>query len=117
MKLVNVDKVILHVATEIFIGIDDLFDVKSKLIEVAGQWKNIGLALRLKNHQLQTIEDSKKDVSDCLTDMLTLWLNKTHDISIYGVPSWQILSNAVRDPAGGNNPAIADDIYETDVYF
>ena len=107
MKLVNVDKVILHVATEIFIGIDDLFDVKSKLIQVAGQWKNIGLALRLKPHQLQTIEDSKENVRDCLTDMLTLWLHKTHDVSKYGEPSLQILSDAVRDPAGGNNPAIA----------
>ena len=48
---------------------------------------------------------------DCLTDMLESWLNKSYDVIQYGEPSWQMLENAVRARAGGNNPAIADQIH------
>ena len=45
--------------------------------------------------------------------MLEQWLNQNYDVGKYGRPSWQMLENAVRVKAGGNNPAIADKIYHT----
>ena len=91
--------------------IDDLYDVKSQLIPVAGEWRNIGLALKLKDTQLCVIQRDNPDVTSCLTDMLRQWLNKTYDVNKFRQPSWQILAEAVRCPAGGNNPALAARIH------
>ena len=90
--------------------IDNLFDVKAKLIPVAGKWKDIGLALGLKYHKMDTIEKNKCDIIDRLTDMLTLWLNKAYDVDRYGEPTRKILKDAVCHPAGGHNPALAETI-------
>lgn len=94
--------------------IDNLFDVKSELTSEARNWKNIGLALRLKHSQLSSIEAKGLDNNEYLTDMLELWLKKTYDVDKYGEPSWRVLREAVRNPAGGNNPALADRIAQTD---
>ena len=94
-----------------FSGIDDLYDVITELENIAEKWRGIGLALRLHNPDLRKIASERKDVIDCLTDMLELWLNKSYDVIKYGEPSWQMLENAVRARAGGNNPAIADQIH------
>ena len=67
------------------------------------------MALRLHDPDLGAIAVGDKSVYGCLTDMLRLWL--THDVIKYGEPSWQMLENAVRAGAGGNNPAVADQIH------
>ena len=90
-------------------GINDLYDVIKKLIDVANKWKNVGLALRLTPSQLNTISSSKTDdIIGCFTDMLELWLNKTYDVDRYGEPSWRLLREAVQSKAGGNNPRLAE---------
>ena len=92
-------------------GIDDLFDVKSKLAPVTARWKHIGLALRLDPSELKKIEkDNRDSVEDCLTEVLTLWLNKAYKYERFGEPSWELLARAVAHPAGGNNPALAEEI-------
>ena len=57
-----------------------------------------------------------KSVYGCLTDMLRLWLTQSYDVIKYGEPSWQMLENAVRVRAGGNNPAVADQIHRKYIY-
>ena len=91
-----------------FTDIDDLIDVKCELIPIASKWKDIGLALRLKPTTLDTIEKNRKDAKDCLSDVLTQWLNKAYNMQRFGEPSWQLLVSAVRHPAGGDNQALAD---------
>ena len=90
--------------------IDDLFNVTSELEDVAVNWRGIGLALGLRDPVLGAIDAGGKSVYGCLTDMLRLWLNKSYDVIKCGKPSWEMLENAVRARAGGNNPAIADQI-------
>ena len=92
-------------------GIDDLFDITTELEDVAINWRDIGLALRLHDPDLATLEKGSKSVYSCLKDMLRLWLNQNYDVIKYGEPSWQMLENAVRARAGGNNPAVADQIH------
>ena len=89
---------------------NDLFDVKRELLPVAATWKDIGLALRLGSSQLDEIETDNKCASDCLTKVLTLWLKKAYNTERFGEPSWELLARAVTDPAGGNNPALAEEI-------
>ena len=79
---------------------------------MAGEWRNIGLALRLDDSQLGVIQRDNPDIYGRLTDMLRQWLNKTYDVERFGQPSWQMLAEAVRSPAGGNNPALAAQIEE-----
>ena len=94
-----------------------MFEALSKLTPVAGRWKNIGLALGLDYNKLSGIETQRSNNSDCLMEMLSLWLNKAYDLTKFGEPTWQRLSEAVRDKAGGNNPSVADDVFEEDVYY
>ena len=90
--------------------IDNLIDVKVKVLPVATRWRDIGLALGISDFKLETIEADKMAVRDRLTDMLRLWLNRAYNVEKYGEPSWQSLREAVRSPAGGDSPALADDI-------
>ena len=89
---------------------DDLFNVKSELLPVAARWKDIGLALRLDPSQLDDIESDNRNASDCLTRVLTLWLKKAYNTERFGEPSWELLARAVADRAGGNDPALAEEI-------
>ena len=93
-------------------GIDDLFQVLSKLIEagMAVKWRAIGLALGLRSSQLEMIHHDNRTCEECVTAMVTEWLNQAYDVTQYGMPTLQRLSEAVTSPAGGNNPAAADDI-------
>ena len=90
--------------------IDDLFDVKEELISATARWKHIGLALRLNPSQLKKIEKENRDLEDCVTEILTLWLSKNYNTERFGEPSWTLLAEAVANPAGGNNTALAQEI-------
>ena len=92
------------------LGIDDLIDVKVKVLPVAARWRDIGLVLGISDSKLETIKADTLAVRDRLTDMLRLWLNRAYNVEKYGKPSWQSLREAVRSPAGGDSPALADDI-------
>ena len=80
---------------------------------MTARWKHVGLALRLDPNQLGVIEKQNKYLEDCLIEMLTLWLNKNYNTKRFGEPSWELLAKAVGDPAGGNNPALAEEIQTT----
>ena len=90
---------------------DDLFTVYAELIEVAHKWKQIGLALRLSWNLLEKIHcENHGATENCLRDVLTQWLKKACDTSVFGHPSWKLIVEAVAHPAGGNDCALADKI-------
>ena len=66
--------------------------------------------LRLDLSQLDVIETNHRNCVEYLTHMLSLWLKKSYNTGRFGDPSWQLLARAVGDPAGGNNPALAEKI-------
>ena len=84
--------------------------MNSELLPVADKWKRIGLALRLDPDLLRRIRCNNTDVEDCLVDVLTQWLKKAYNTSVFGDPSWKLLVEAVAHPAGGNDCALADKI-------
>ena len=52
-----------------------------------------------------------RTTEECLTAMATEWLNRAHDTGATREPTLHgRLSEAVGNPAGGNNPALAADI-------
>ena len=92
------------------VGIDDFFDAKSVLEPVVDRWKHIGLALRLDPDQVKRIERENRDLEDCLTEVLTLWLKRNYNTERFGEPSWEMLARAVGHRSGGNDPALAREI-------
>ena len=93
-----------------FTDICYLFEISAELMNVAHNWRRLGLALRLHPPQLDRIEKDKLDVISRLEAVLTAWLNKNYDTTLFGSPSWELLVAAVAHPAGGNNRALAEQI-------
>ena len=87
---------------------DDHFDVYSELISVATSWRSIGLALRLKQKTLDSIQAvNSSDPTACLAAMVREWLNRNYNVKRFGEPTWQQLVEAVGHPAGGAKVALA----------
>ena len=83
--------------------------MKSELITVSASWRSIGIALRLPTDILNRIdaENHGKPI-DCLTSMATEWLKKNYyKVEKFGEPTWQWLEEAVGEPAGGADMALA----------
>ena len=92
-------------------ALDDLFDVQSELITVAANWKNIGIALRLRPDLLERTETRYcSDPLRCLSVIVKEWLIRNYNVERFGEPTWQRLVEAVGHPAGGANMALARDI-------
>ena len=87
---------------------DDLFDVIKDLTPVAARWKAIGIALRLKPGELNSINSGRPD--ECLGEVILNWLMRNYNVDRFGLPTWRKLVEVVEDPAAGNNKALADEI-------
>ena len=86
--------------------------MRSALLPIAAKWKDVGMALRLRPSDLDSIETSPHSTSPvkCLSEMLTHWLRKNFNVGRFGEPTWRRLVEVVMDPAGGANPALANSI-------
>ena len=92
-------------------GEDDCDDVVEAVIDMAAKWKSLGLALRIRHAELNTISATHhNDPVKCLRDMLYAWLQEHYDTTTYGQPTWKLLCKAVHKPVGGNNPVLAKKI-------
>ena len=69
----------------------------------AGRWKDLGISLRVHPSDQDTIQSANPhSSSDCLREMLLLWLRQRYD------STWRKLARA--DRTGGNNHALAHEI-------
>ena len=70
-----------------------------ELDDVAHRWKSLGAALRLCHPVLLRIEkEQREDAQSFLSDMVTEWLNQSYNTDRLGLPSWEMLVNAVYSP-------------------
>ena len=70
----------------------------------------MGSALGVRVHQLRTIDSSHRQCDDCISDVLQIWLRRSHNEEKFGPPTWKKLAEAVGAKAGGNNMALALEI-------
>ena len=90
---------------------DDIHDLMEALIEVLDKWNLIGIALRLKPSKIRSIEATYPgNLSSCLMNMLTDWLNRNYNVTKFGVPSWRKIVHAVASPAAGDSMVLAEAI-------
>ena len=61
---------------------DDVYDVRSALLPIAAKWKDVGIALRLRPSDLDSIETSPHSTGPdkCLSEMLTHWLRNNFNV-------------------------------------
>ena len=80
---------------------------------MASKWRPLGLALRLRAAELETISSKNHtNPTECLRDMLLAWLQQRYDTTKFGQPSWRVLCQAIHKQVGGNNPRLAKEIAE-----
>ena len=62
---------------------DDLRDVISAVMSIAGRWKDLGISLGVRAGDLDTIlSNNPHSCSDRLRDVLTLWLRQSYNVRI-----------------------------------
>ena len=90
---------------------DDMQDVYRAVLDLAGIWRDMCSALGLRPAVVDTIAATCCGNSkQCLREVIVRWLRKTYDVDRHGLPTWRTLVKAVSDKAGGNNPALAEEI-------
>ena len=90
---------------------DDTYDVYQEVVGLSGRWSSMCLALRLRPSDRNKIAVAHSQNPDkCLEAVVIKWLQKGYNYQKYGPPTWRMLVEAVGDPAGGNNCALAETI-------
>ena len=64
-------------------GEDDHLDVRSAVADLAGKWKDFGLSLGIHFSDLDAIPFSSP--SDCLRELLALWLKQSYNVRTFPV--------------------------------
>ena len=59
---------------------EDLRDVRSAVADLAGSWKDLGISLGIRSSKLDAI--LYHSASNCLREMLTLWLRQSYRVSV-----------------------------------
>jgi len=89
---------------------DDLIDTIKVLTDVAAKWRNIGIFLRIRPSQLETIQVQGYTPMESMREMLITWLQRNYNVERFGEPTWKKLVEVVSHSAGGGNPSLAMEI-------
>ena len=83
------------------------------MFECRTKWFDLCLALQLSHGTLSAIGTKHtSDISTCLREGLTHWLQRDYDTKKHGPPTWRMLVDAVYNSCGGDDQALALDIAE-----
>ena len=90
------------------VGQEDHFDILTEMMPIASMWKAIGRGLRIEPGRLEMIsENNSGKPKECLSEMLTSWLNRNYNVERFGEPTWRAVVKVVAHPAAGDNHALA----------
>lgn len=70
----------------------------------------IGALLHLSRGDLRAIERKNVDCAEAMMEIISNWLRWNYKWQRHGKPSWKLLVEAVANPMGGNNEALAMEI-------
>ena len=66
---------------------DDLWYVRSAVVDLIGRWKDLGISLGVRPSDLGTILlANPHSPSDCLREMLLLWLKQSYNVGVVFFP-------------------------------
>jgi len=75
------------------VGQGDLKSLHSELHPVADKWYSLGVQLQVPIESLKSIRRENLPMTECLLEMLTVWLKCTNP-----PPTWNILTEALESP-------------------
>ena len=76
---------------------DDLGCVMEEVVDVSAEWYNLGLQLKVRTAELDSIRAQTSTPKIQLREMLNIWLRTGDD------PSWETLTDALRSRSVGAN--------------
>ena len=85
------------------LDIADLPDVYEATIPVQAHWHDLGLALHIPVHELETAAVSAREPKDALKRVLTVWLSR-----VTPEPNWQSLVTAIGGRIVGRGTLAAE---------
>lgn len=107
----NIKIKLIKLFNDDIIGEADLNDVVVAVITLNASYYSIGRALGLPAADLDAIKSTcSQNLKQGLNDVILAWLRQKYDAEKYGPPTWRRLVEAVDDPAGGDNHALAKTI-------
>ena len=90
---------------------EDTLSVYREVVSLAGSWSDVCLVLGLLPSDQSAIEAAYSgNPHKCLRAVVVKWLQKSYNYQKFGSPTWRMLVEAVGDPAGGDNVALAETI-------
>ena len=96
----------IHVTDE-----SDWNNVVREVIKLNASYYSFGGALGLLPAELNEIKSTCcQNLKQALNAVILAWLHQNYDTKKYGPPTWRRLVEAVDNPAGGDNHALAKTI-------
>lgn len=96
------------ISVKIFTAEDELCEVFQEVVDIQSTYYQLGMLLGLPPRELEAIQKAfDKDITQCLTKVLLVWLSQRYNVEKYGHPTWRRLVEAVDNPAGGTNHRLA----------
>ncbi|CAI8019655.1 Caspase-8 [Geodia barretti] len=88
-------------------------EVRDAVTDVLHKWQGVAHALGLRPAQVQTIRAKHRgDLDACMDEAISVWLRRDYMDDKFGPPTWRSLVKAIAAKAGGQYPALADEIAE-----
>ena len=92
-------------------GETDFRDVCRELVSIKGRYYQLGVELGVLPGELDAIKkEYAQDIDQAFNEVVLRWLRQRYDVARFGLPTWKRLIEAVRNPVGADNPALAMDI-------
>ena len=76
-------------------------------MKISNRYYQLGMALRLTSAVLNTVKTDESNSTRALSGVLEEWLKQNYNTKMHGEPTWRKLVEAVDNPAGGNDHALA----------
>ena len=84
-----------------------------EVISIQSSYYKFGIELGLPLREMDAVQKAFwQDIPQAFTEVLRIFLSHRYNIDKYGPPTWRRLVEAVDNPAGGNNHALAKKIAE-----
>ena len=90
---------------------DNFCKVHSEVIGIKPNYYEFGIRLGLPPREMDAVQKAfRQDISQAFIEVLQIFLKHRYNIQEHGPPTWRKLVEAVDNPAGGNNHALAKKI-------
>ena len=79
-----------------------------EVVNIQSSYYQFGIELGLPLREMDVVKkEFQHDIVQAFTEVLRIWLRHRYNVEKYGAPTWRRLVEAVDNPAGGNNHALA----------